>query len=125
MKYGKINKPIFKRQDKRGDFLEVVNYGQWESLIVGKMKKGAEMGHHYHKYTKVFFYLIKGETEVRTLNLKSKKINKATLFSNMGYLFKPEEVRIIKYKKASRFLMLKSHVYDPQNPDLIDCQEKF
>lgn len=125
MKYGKISKPIFKRRDKRGDFLEVVNYGRWESLIVGKMKKGTEMGHHYHKYTKVLFYLIKGAAKIKTFNLKTKETKEISLSSGLGYLFKPEEVRIIKYKKASRFLMLKSHAYNFQKPDLIDYQKEF
>lgn len=122
MKFGKYEKPIFIRSDSRGTFSELVNFGKWESLISGVMKKGAEMGYHYHQYTILFFYLISGEVDIKTLNLKNKKKLFVSLISGEGYIFRPEEVRVIRYKKKSQFLIMKSHKYEEKDPDLIQYE---
>lgn len=125
MKFGKIKKPAFQRKDKRGVFSEMVNFGNWKNLITGEMEKGAEMGHHYHKFTIVFYYLLSGKAKIETLNLKTKQKKSTVLKPNQGYVFKPEEVRVITYQQKSQFIMMKSHVYNKNSPDLIDYPKDF
>ena len=124
MKFGKIKQPIYSRSDKRGVFFELISFGKWETLIIGKMKKGAQMGHHYHQKTIVFYYLLSGRVKIITLNLKNNKKCINFLNSHQGYIFRPEEVRIIKYEKNSRFIMLKSKKYNEKQPDLIKFEKE-
>lgn len=125
MKFGKQENPVFVRIDQRGQFNELVNSGEWQSLVFGSMKPGAVMGRHYHNHTVIYFYLICGKAKIETLNLKTAKKVSALLDSGQGYIFRPEEVRIINYLESSKFLLMKSHRYDPQNPDLIDYNKDF
>ena len=53
-------KPSFVRADERGLFVEVVNEGPWETVVHGSMKKGSEMGQHYHRECRAFFILSAG-----------------------------------------------------------------
>jgi len=125
MNFGKQEKPIFVRADQRGEFKELINSGKWESLISGNMKKGSIMGRHYHKYTNVYFHLLSGKVAIKTLDIKTGEKKTDSLEANQGYIFKPQEVRVIEYLEDGQFLMMKSHRYDPKEPDLIDYKEDF
>jgi len=125
MKFGLIKKPAFERIDDRGRFIELLNQHSWESLIIGNMKNGAEMGHHYHNHTILYFYLLSGVVHIKTLNLKNNKKLEYDLKQGQAFIFKPEEVRVITYKTNSQFIILKSPRYDPNNPDLIDYPKDF
>lgn len=125
MKFGKQEKAVFSRSDKRGKFSELVNYGQWQSLITGKMKKSSSMGFHYHKNTIVYFYLLSGKASVKTLNTRTGKKKRGLLKPGEGYVFRPEEVRVIRYLRDSSFLILKSRRYNHLRPDLIGYKKDF
>lgn len=125
MKYGKLEKPVYRREDDRGIFEEIINFGNWQSLTMGTMKKGAEMGHHYHNHTIVYFFIIAGKALIKTLNIKTKEKKEFILSSNEGYIFLPEEVRIIHYAQETRFLLMKSHRYNHENPDIIEYKKPF
>ncbi len=125
MKFGKQANPVFVRNDHRGEFKELVNFGEWRSLITGSMNAGAVMGRHYHNYTVLYFHLLSGAVEVKTLNRNTGEKVSLHLYPGEGYIFRPEEIRVILYLENSRFLILKSHPYDPQNPDLIEYPEDF
>lgn len=124
IKFGKIKKPVFQRIDRRGSFIELINSGQWQAIIYGKMKKKAIMGGHYHQITTVLFWLLTGEAKIKILNLKTNKKSLISLSAGQGYIFRPKEARMIKFLKTGRYLMAKSHRYNPKKPDLIDYAEK-
>lgn len=125
MNFGKQKEPIFIRKDSRGEFKELLNSGKWQSLATGTMEKDAAMGYHYHKYTVVYFHLLSGKACIKTFNIETGEKASDMLNAGEGYVFRPEEVRIIKYLERSRFLLMKSHRYDPENPDLIAYNEDF
>ena len=79
VKFGKIEKPEFVREDARGVFKEMLSFGDWKNLITGTMKKGAEMGHHYHNHTIVFFMVLEGSVEIKTFNRLTQEIKKDSL----------------------------------------------
>lgn len=125
MKYGIIEKPVFSRVDNRGSFHELYDSGEWQSIIAGKMKTGAVMGNHYHKFTTVSVYLTSGKAIIETYNLTTKERSRCEIGALQGYVFRPEEVRQITYLEDSDFLLLKTHRYDHANPDLIDYKGAF
>jgi hypothetical protein len=122
MKFGKIDRPEFVREDRRGVFKEMLTFGEWRSLITGSMKKGSEMGHHYHRHTIVYVLLLSGEAEIKTQNTMTQETKKDTLTSGQAYVFRPEENRVISYRSDSEFVLMKSHAYDSKNPDLIELR---
>lgn len=118
--FGLFNGPIFEREDKRGTFSELVNTGTWESLVHCRMKTGAVMGNHYHDHTIVLIYLLEGAAEVKTVDVRSGEARETPVKASQGYVFRPEEARVIRYLQESTVLLMKSHRYDPDDPDLID-----
>jgi len=118
--FGVIQAPAFVRKDSRGTFEEILNVGRWESLICGSMDKGAAMGHHYHAHTVVFFYLLEGSSHIITVDVPSNHRNEFTIRAGQGFLFRPSEARVITHLEPVRFLMMKSHRFDPKAPDLIE-----
>jgi dTDP-4-dehydrorhamnose 3,5-epimerase-like enzyme len=109
--------PSFERRDERGTFQEILNDGRWESLIHGNMKSGAVMGNHYHKHTSIFFYLTTGSVTIRTVNVGSGEKDEFHLGPGQGTILQINESHVIRFLKESEFIMLKSHKYDPDDPD--------
>lgn len=117
-----ILKPSFVRNDQRGLFVEVLNGSRWESLVTGSMNPGAEMGHHYHKLTDVFFYVVQGSVEVKTLDVASGARDQFTLGDSEGVLLHTNESHSIRFLVPTQFIMMKSLRYDPANPDTYELR---
>jgi dTDP-4-dehydrorhamnose 3,5-epimerase-like enzyme len=109
--------PTFQRRDGRGLFVEAVNGGPWETLIVGTMKRGAELGHHYHKQTVVLFWLTKGRAEVAIVHVETGEQERLELDALQGVRLLANESHVIRFLEDSEFVMLKSLRYDPDDPD--------
>ncbi|MGH7275539.1 MAG: hypothetical protein ACREIY_00775 [Candidatus Rokuibacteriota bacterium] len=120
--YGLVEKPAFVRRDARGAFEELVTMGRWESLIHGVMKRGAVLGHHYHAHTIVCYWLLDGRARITTVDVKTKARHERSIRAGQGFVFRPSEARAIEHLEDSRFVMLKSHRFDPAAPDLIEYQ---
>jgi quercetin dioxygenase-like cupin family protein len=120
MVFGVVERPVYTRRDARGTFDELVNTGQWESVISGRMTKGAVMGHHYHDHTVVAVFLLEGRARVVTIEVGTKARAEHEIGPGQGFVFRPSEARAIHYLEDARFLLLKSHRYDAAAPDLID-----
>lgn len=118
--FGLIERPVYVRRDARGTFEELINTGTWESVIAGRMTQGAVLGHHYHDHTIVCFYLLAGRSEIVTVDVRTKARHQCAIEAGQGFVFRPSEARAIRHLEEVQFLLLKSHRYDPQAPDLID-----
>lgn len=114
----------FERVDNRGTFQEILNEGTWQSLIAGNMASDAVMGHHYHKITKIFFYLQKGRAEIRTIEVESGEKDCFELHPKTGVYLNPMESHAIRFLEDSDFIMMKSHKYDPAAPDTYEFTVK-
>ena len=114
-----ILRPTFERKDERGDFIELLNDGRWESLIYGRMEPGAVLGHHYHMRTTVFFFLIEGDATVTSVDVESGARLQDHLPSMHGVLFPINVAHAIRFSRSSRFVMMKSVRYDPEDTDTI------
>ena len=113
----KILKPLFKRVDHRGIFIEALNQGRWESLIFGQMKKGAVMGNHYHRKTAVFFFLARGGARIQWVHPRTRVRGRRSLKTQEGIFLKPPLAHAIRFTRSSSFIMLKSRQYNPAQPD--------
>jgi quercetin dioxygenase-like cupin family protein len=109
--------PTFQRRDGRGLFVEALNGGPWETLVFGTMKRDAEMGHHYHKKTDVFFCLTKGRAEVAIEHVGTRERERLLLEAPQGVRLRVNESHAIRFLEDSDFVMLKSLRYDPDDPD--------
>jgi mannose-6-phosphate isomerase-like protein (cupin superfamily) len=118
--FGVVPTPAFVRSDGRGTFEELVNSGRWESLLHGRMRRGAVLGHHYHHHTIVAYFLLDGVARVTTRDVGTGERREYPLGAGQGFVFRPIEARTIEHLEDSRFVMLKSHRYDPAAPDLIE-----
>ncbi|MGB9616217.1 MAG: hypothetical protein ACP5M0_13765 [Desulfomonilaceae bacterium] len=112
--------PEYERNDERGLFQEIVSQGPWESLIRGEMRKGAVIGNHYHKLTKIFFFLVKGSVRIRTVNVQTGARDEFYVNSGQGTSLTPYESHAIEFLEDSEIIMLKTHRYDAQAPDTFD-----
>jgi dTDP-4-dehydrorhamnose 3,5-epimerase-like enzyme len=107
----------FERRDKRGVFREVLNGFQARTFVCGEMKTGAVLGNHYHKRTRVFFYLTRGAARVATLNVETGEKDAFGLKGNQGCFFEVNESHAVRFTEGGEFVMLKSLAYDPADPD--------
>jgi dTDP-4-dehydrorhamnose 3,5-epimerase-like enzyme len=114
-----IIEPSFQRTDERGTFIEVLNGGHWESLIRGRMRAGAVLGHHYHRKTTVFFFLQEGAAKIEIIHVETGRQKRVWLKSNNGIVLHTNESHAIRFLEESDFLMLKSMTYDPADPDTV------
>lgn len=112
-----IQKPVFERQDERGIFQEVVNTGQWEALIVAHMEPDAVLGNHYHKKTVLFLYIVAGSARITTIHVETDERDVFTLQANQGVSLPPLQAHAIRFLEPSDVVILKSHAYDPDDPD--------
>jgi mannose-6-phosphate isomerase-like protein (cupin superfamily) len=117
--FGLVEKPVYVRRDARGVFEELLNTGRWESLIAGRMSAGAVLGHHYHAHTIVAFFLLEGRSRIVTIDVGTKARREVEIHAGQGFVFRPSEARAIVHQEDVRFLLLKSHRFDPAAPDLI------
>ncbi len=112
-----ILRPTFERRDDRGLFCEIVNGFSFAAASRGRMRGGAVMGNHFHKKTRIFFFLVSGSAAVMTVDVATGAKDAFRLGEGEGVYLEPGESHAIRYENDSEFLMLKSLPYDPKDPD--------
>ncbi|RMG06808.1 MAG: hypothetical protein D6731_25000 [Planctomycetota bacterium] len=115
----RVHPPTYERRDERGDFVEIVNEGPWETVIHGRMHAGATLGQHYHKECRALFYLVSGRAEVSIVHLaEGGQRSREVLGPRQGIYLLPYETHKIHFTEESAFVLLKSYRYDPEKPDV-------
>ena len=112
-----ILSPRFERRDGRGVFRELLNDFPAGTVACGQMVAGAVMGNHYHRKTRVFFYLLAGRAGIRTVDVETGATDAFLLGECQGVYLEPGESHAIRFLVDSEFLMLKSLPYDENDPD--------
>ena len=112
-----ITTPIFERVDDRGTFIEALNSGEWASLAYGSMQAGHVMGHHYHRETRSFFFLTRGQAEITLENINSKRQQQVTLHAKEGIVLQTNHAHLIQFTTETDFLLMKSKPYSDENTD--------
>lgn len=98
-------------------FREILSGFPAGTVASGNMGAGAVMGNHYHRRTRIFFYLLTGRAGVRTVDVETGSQDKFLLTENQGVFLEPGESHAIRFLVDSEFLILKSLPFDPQDPD--------
>jgi dTDP-4-dehydrorhamnose 3,5-epimerase-like enzyme len=109
--------PTHQRRDERGELREIVNGFPAKALLAGRMNAGAVMGNHYHRRTRVFFFLQSGSADIRTVHAETGARDAFKLAAEQGVVLEPNESHAISFSAESEWLMLKSEAYDPADPD--------
>jgi dTDP-4-dehydrorhamnose 3,5-epimerase-like enzyme len=109
--------PVFERRDDRGIFREIVNRGPWESVITAAMRRGAVLGHHYHRETRIYLYISRGAARVSTVEMRSGTRRCTELASERGMYLEPLQAHAIRFLVDSEILLLKSRAYREDDPD--------
>lgn len=112
-----ILSPQFERTDSRGVFRELLNEGTWESLLTGTMNAGAVMGNHYHRHTRIYFYLASGAVRIRTIHVETGARDTFRLAAGQAVILQTDESHAIEFVESSSFIMLKSRRYRLDDPD--------
>jgi hypothetical protein len=113
----KVIKPTYERKDDRGIFTEMLNGAEWKNISFGSMKKGAIMGNHFHKKTRVFFFLTKGSARVDLISATNGEQGGVDIFSNQGVILETNYSHAIRFKETSDFVMGKSFEYNSSDSD--------
>ena len=104
-------------QDNRGSIVEVTSSGDWKQLNILTRKAGTLGGGHYHRLTSEFFYVLKGQVEVKTISLKKDEIHNHIFYRGDCFLISPWEQHYMKFHKETILITLYSITYDKHNPD--------
>jgi len=112
-----IVEPGFVRRDERGTFLEIVNGFESKTAVWGRMRAGAVLGNHFHKKTRVFFFLSSGRARVATVHVETGQKDSFALAAGQGCFFELQESHAVHFLEDGDFVMLKSLAYDPAAPD--------
>ena len=113
-------KPIaasYVREDERGLFVEAINAGPWETVITGRMCAGGVLGDHYHKKTRMFFFLTTGRADVEVVHVSTGARQKCHLATHEGVYLEPNQAHAIRFAATSTFVLLKSIRYNEDDPD--------
>src|SRR5438552_4557876 len=114
--------PRFERRDDRGVFREILSGFPAGTVVCGRMNAGAVMGNHYHRRTRVFFYLLAGEADVRTVDVETGAKEGFRLEENRGVFFEPGQSHRFRFRTASESRMSKSLPNVPADPTTIDSE---
>lgn len=107
----------FSRRDERGLFVEAINSGPWETVVTGTMNAGSVIGNHYHKRTRMFFFILSGRATVDIVNVETSERRTCEVEAQHGLHLEPGEAHAIRFLTESTFLLLKSQPYDENDPD--------
>lgn len=110
-------RPSFRRQDERGLFVEVVSGGPWETVITGTMHAGGVIGNHFHKHTRMLFYLMSGAAKVHVVDIETRATATTALRAENGTFLEKNVAHAIVFEQDSSFLLLKSQRYTESDPD--------
>lgn len=81
------------------------------------MNAGAVLGNHYHKQTRMFFFVTTGLAKIDLVKVDSGERRSHDIESQHGLHLEPGEAHAIRFAKESTFLLLKSQPFDENNPD--------
>lgn len=98
-------------------FLEIVNGFESKTAVWGRMRAGAVLGNHFHKQTRVFFFLASGSARVSTIHVETGEKDSFPLDAGQACYFEVNESHSVHFTEDGDFVMLKSRAYDPSNPD--------
>ncbi len=84
------------------------------------MNAGAVIGNHYHKRTRMFFFVLTGRAIATIIHVETGERRVCDVEAQHGLHLEPGEAHAIRFEAKSTFLLLKSQPYDENDPDTFD-----
>ena len=75
------------------------------------------MGNHYHKLTRMFFFLLQGEARVDVVKVASGVRSSQRLIGGEGIYLERDEAHAIRFSQESTYLLLKSRRFSLTDTD--------
>lgn len=118
----RILEPYKRFEDGRGVFLGILNSGRWEEMNYIETRAGQVRGGHFHKETREIFFIIDGEIDIETWDVrgtgpaKSRRVSKGAIV-----IVDPYEVHTFSCRTDCRWINVLSRrmdepIYDIHRP---------
>ena len=113
----------FEHSDKRGSFLGLINFGNWEEINFICSEAGTIRGNHYHENTDELFIILEGKIKIILQNVLGKKDleNKKETFSVKEgdvFLIKKNVNHIFEIIEHSKWINVLSQKINKEKPDI-------
>ena len=116
------------KEDKRGDFIELIKSNSFGQISVSRSKKGVIRGNHYHNTKNEKFCVIKGEAVIKLRNILDDKV--------IPYYVSDKKIEVVDVPPGythsienltegnSEMILLiwANEIFDPKNPDTYYCE---
>jgi dTDP-4-dehydrorhamnose 3,5-epimerase-like enzyme len=107
------------RLDPRGEFLGLINTGNWQEVNLVKTKAGKVRGNHFHTKTNEVIFLLTGRVDIELCDCSNfnDKLN-LSLMSGEGVKITPYIFHKFRYLEDSVHIQLLDIPFDSGNEDL-------
>ena len=116
------------KEDKRGDFIELIKSNSFGQISVSRSKKGVIRGNHYHNTKNEKFCVIKGEAVIKLRNILEDKV--------ISYYVSDKKIEVVDIPPGythsienltdgnSEMILLiwANEIFDSKNPDTYYCE---
>ena len=115
-----------KLADVRGEFLGIVNHGNWQEINIVHSKAASTRGGHYHRKTTEIIFMLEGEAEVVLAPCHDfQRPERLTLTAGEGIQITPLTAHLLTYPTDSKHIQLLDLRFDPANMDLFAIDDAF
>ena len=109
--------------DKRGSFLGLINFGNWEEINIISSEADTVRGDHYHKNTDELFLILEGKIKITLQKVLGNKVldnEKETFDVQEGdvFLIKKNVNHIFETIEYSKWINVLSQKLNIDNPDI-------
>ena len=112
--------------DKRGEFLGILNSGNWQEINLVQTNESATRGGHYHRKATEIIFLIEGQAQVILAPYDDlERSQEYTLEPSHGIQIPPYTAHRFIYQAKSKHLQLLDLRFDPMNEDLFAVDNSF
>ena len=105
--------------DKRGEFLGLINEGNWQEVNFVKTQADTMRGGHFHIKTNEIIFLLTGKVRVELCECNDfDKKHSFTLNAGEGIKIPPYTFHTFSYLEDSTHIQMLDIPFDPENQDI-------
>ena len=113
----------FEHSDKRGSFLGLINFGNWEEINFICSEAGTIRGNHYHENMDELFIILEGKIKIilqKVLGKKKLENKQKTFYVKEGdvFLIKKNVNHIFEIIEHSKWINVLSQKINKEKPDI-------
>ncbi|XGB41668.1 MAG: WxcM-like domain-containing protein [Nodosilinea sp. LVE1205-7] len=107
------------QSDQRGEFLGLINRGNWQEINFVKTRAGKVRGSHFHRKTNEVIFLVTGKVDIELCDCNEPdKKTKLLLNAGEGVKITPFIFHTFHYLEDSVHIQLLDIPFDVKNQDL-------